>query len=148
MRALLALSFVLGACQGQPATDASDPSDPAAPPEPTPSAETIPDAFLGAWDEDATACANPSSQSRFTVTPDGIDWFGGTGDVTAVRGSGDRVEVDLSYAMEGSPTGAEPRTTELRLDDAGQLSLGLGGGRDGLVRCDAADGPAHMSEDA
>ena len=139
MRVLLALSLALAACQ--PASDPADTPAPDAPPEPAPSGDTIPEAFLGAWDEDAAVCEDGSSMSRFTVTPDGIDWFGGTGDVTAVREGADRVEVDLAYVMEGSPTGREPRTTELRLDDAGRLSLGLGGGRDGLVRCDASGTP-------
>lgn len=97
---------------------------------------TIPEAFLGTWDEDAAACGESFSMTRFTVSPTEIYWFGGTGDATAVRGDSDRVEVDLSYVVEGSATGEpEPTTTTLGLDDTGRLSLGLGGGREELVRC-------------
>lgn len=135
MRSVLALSlFALAACQSPAPTDSAMPPDTA--PAETTTEDAIPAPFVGVWDEEATTCAESFSMTRFTVSPSVVSWFGGRGDVTAVRGGGDRVEVDLSYVAEGSATGQpEPTTTALSLDDAGRLSLGLGGGRDGLVRC-------------
>ena len=139
MRRPLALAVLLAACQS-PAPDpaASPEGAPAeAPPaEPPASDLAIPDPFVGTWDEDAGACAASFSMTRFSVSPTGIDGFGGTGDVTAVRDDGDGVEVSLSYLPDGSASDEpEPARTALRLDDAGRLALGLGGGREGLVRC-------------
>ena len=135
MRPVLALSlFALAACQSPAPTGSATPPDTV--PAETATGDTIPARFVGVWDEGAATCAESFSMTRFTVSPSVVSWFGGRGDVTAVRGGGDRVEVDLSYVAEGSATGQpEPTTTALSLDDAGRLSLGLGGGRDGLVRC-------------
>ena len=126
---------VLAACQSPaPADTTPTPPDTATTVEPA--ADTIPTSFLGVWEEQGAACAESFSMTRFTVSPTGIDWFGGTGEVTGVRGDGDAIEVDLSYVAEGSPTGEpEPVTTALSLGD-GRLSLDLGGGRAGLVRCE------------
>lgn len=139
---LLALAFTLAACGSPTSADVpvtSEPTQGSA----TPSA--VPDRFLGVWDESEAACGESSSQGRFTVSPERISWFGGTGDVTAVRGGGDRAEVEMSYVAEGSPTGAGPTTTTLALDGAGRLSLGLGGGREGLVRCSGDATPMEGS---
>lgn len=117
-------TLVLAACQN---------------PAPTDTAE-VPDPFLGTWDENAAACSQSFSMTRFTVSPIEIYWFGGRGEVTGVSGDDSRIEVDLAYIAEGSPLGEpEPLATMLSLDDADQLSLGLGGGREGLVRCDEAN---------
>ena len=142
MRSVLTLILLtLAACQDPAPADTavSTPPDDTTSVETTGAGDTIPTPFLGSWDEDAAACAESSSMSRFNVSPTEIYWFGGTGDVTGVRGDGDRIEVDLSYVTEGSPTSEpEPTVTALSLDDAGRLSLGLGGGREGLVRCGEA----------
>ena len=133
MRSLLALLVLaLAACQDS-APDAPVSAE-------TPSTEeTIPAPFRGVWDENADACDESFAMTRFTVTETGIRWFGGAGDVAAVRADGEEIVVDLAYVAEGSPSGEpEPVTTTLSLDD-GRLSLGLGGGRDGLVRCGDAD---------
>ena len=133
----LAAALLLAGCQRRSDPAAAAPvTAPVALPAPPATADAIPGAFLGTWDTDATACAESFSMTRFTVSPEEVSWFGGTGGVTAVRGDGDRAEVDLAYVAEGSPTGEpEPTTTTLALADGGQLSLGLGGGREGLVRC-------------
>lgn len=139
MRSTVTLAlFALAACQSPSPTDTAATTLPdtmslAAPPA---TGGVIPAPFLGVWDENDTTCSESFSMTRFTISPNEIEWFGGTGDVTAVRGTGGRIEVDLSYVAEGSPTGEpEPKTTTLSLDDAGQLSLGLGDGREGLFRC-------------
>lgn len=145
MRLAIICAVLLAACQSPAPPGAGEPVGETT----TETAlSTIPDLFLGSWDEDAATCRDPTSMSRFTVTPDGIDWFGGTGDVTAVRdvGSGRTLEVDLEYVAEGSPTGKEPITTTLRLDDADRLSLSLGGGRDNLVSCGDVAGPTSTGD--
>lgn len=148
---LTVVVLALAACQSPETEGTTAPPDDTAPAEPA--ATTIPDPFLGSWDQDAAACGESFSMSRFDVSPTGIDWFGGTGDVTGVSGGGDRVEVRLAYVAEGAPSSEpEPTTTALSLDGAGRLSLDLGGGREGLVRCgEAADrndlAPAAPVED-
>lgn len=156
MRSITVLFILtLAACQSPGPTDAATatPSDTTTPTETAAVEKAISAPFLGVWDEHDAACAESFSMSRFTILPTEISWFGGTGDVTAVRGDGDRVEVDLAYIAEGSPTSEpEPTTTTLSMSDADRLSLGLGGGREGLVRCgEATDrgdlGPAAPGED-
>ena len=152
MRLALTLAVLtLAVCQSPATEDTTARPDDTAPTRPT--APAIPAPFLGSWDQDAAACGESFSMSRFDVSPTGIDWFGGTGDVTGVSGDGDRVEVRLAYVAEGAPSSEpEPTTTALSLDGSGRLSLDLGGGREGLVRCgEAADrndlAPATPGED-
>lgn len=147
----LCLTFVclltLSACQKSTTADVAKVSGTDTSPATATTGSTIPDQFIGTWDKDAAGCSQSKSSSftQVTVSPTEIYWFGGRGDVIAVRGDSNQVEADLAYQMEGSPTGEpEPTTTTISLDVADQLSVGLGGDLNGLIRCDETAAPGSV----
>lgn len=139
--------LALSACQNSAPADVAEISGTDTSPETATTGSTIPDQFIGTWDKDDAGCSKSKSSSftQVTVSPTEIYWFGGRGEVIAVRGDGNQVEADLAYQMEGSPTSEpEPTTTTVALDAANRLSVRLGGDLNGLIRCDETAAPGEV----
>ena len=98
----------------------------------------IPDAFVGRWDADAEACAQPDrSDMGLVVTADRLTFHESIGTPTAVEPlDADAVRVVAEYEGEGQQWSAEQT---LRLHDDGDRLVIEGAERDGVSRVRCAD---------